>query len=234
MGSDDRLTYCQISNTSVDDRRAFAVSLTATRCGDGVCNDFGVFSVTYSNGDSNPEGASIVARVLTAELMQRFYHLTLDNQDDTDLPTINEVLENAMQLANASVLEQTPGSSVAVTSVVTMDNRLFLTSIGNGYAVLINDDGMQRLTSDNVNNGKASLLGESDKAPQADTIIKYLPPFSGILLSSMDVWESEKLEGILMKSTHPGYVCDELKKITPPEHRPEVASVMLRLGYLQQ
>lgn len=236
MASDDRLTYCQLSNSHIEERRAFAVSLTATRCGDGECNDFGVFALTHIDSNAatqhpdNPKAAAMVARTVAAELMQRFYHITLDDVDAA--PAVNEVLVETVQLANEQVYTKHENAAIAMLAVVVVDNRLFMTNIGTGCAFVMNDDGLQRLTSNGSNPG--SLLGSTENAPDADMVIKYLPPFSGILLSSVDVWNSEKLDTILRASMQPGDVCDELKKITPPESRDDLVSVMLRLGHLQR
>jgi hypothetical protein len=235
MASDDRLTYCQLSNNHIQERRAFAVSLTATRCGDGECNDFGVFTLTHisneaaSQSPDNVNAAALVARTVATQLMQKFYHITLDDLDEA--PAVNEVLSDTVQLANKQVYDNHEDAHIEMLSVVVVDNRLFMTSIGNGCAFVMNDDGLQRLTS----NGAAptKLLGATAKAPDADIVIKYLPPFSGILLSTIDVWDGPTIERVLGESIEPGNVCSELKKVTPPESQDDLVTVMLRLGYLQ-
>lgn len=236
MASDDRLTYCQLNNPHIEERRAFAVSLTATRCGDGECNDFGVFALTHidseaaANQAGNAAAAAMVARTVASELMQRFYHLTLEDIDAA--PAVNEVLTDTVKLANDTIFKKHENAATALLTVVVVDNRMFMTSIGGGCAFVINDDGLQRLTS----NGSTPsiLLGVNETAPDPDVVIKYLPPFSGILLSSVDVWSPETIEPILQSSTQPSQVCSELKKITPPDSRDDLVSVMLRLGHIQR
>ena len=237
MSADERLNYCQLVEQGVEDRRAYAVSLTATRCGDGECSDFGIFTITHGTlPEDDPskaaKAAGHVARTISTTIMRQYYHDTLNDVDPLDLPDISAVLSEAIQTANNEIKEQYAEARVGITTLLVLDNRLFLTNIGKGSAFVMSDDGLQRLTSDTPSD--APLLGDPDREPQADVVIKYLQPHSELLVTSLDVWGLEQLENTVKASAGLGPLCSAMKLIIPPEYSADIAIVGIKLGYLQQ
>lgn len=238
MSVDERLSYCQLIEQGIAERRAYAVSVTATRCGDGECTDFGVFAVTRgTTPEDDPikagKAASYVARTVSSEVMRHYYHYTLEEGTDEALPDVSEVLSSAINTANDQIKTELPDTRVGLTILTVIDNHLVLTNIGLGTVYLLTNDGIQRLTSDTPTH-KSTLLGDPESNPQSDMVIKYLQPHAELLVTSLDVWGPDQLQSIMKENDKPGTICSAIKPTMPPENSPDLAIIAIKLGYLQR
>ncbi len=232
-----QLMFSQITDKDVEFRRAHTVALTAAGCGDGSCGGFGVFTVTQGaldgqNDEANANAATIVAQVIATEMLQNFYYKSLF--ETNDMPNVNDILQNALNLASQRVQEKSKGGVSSAMTVVINDNRLYLMRVGVGCAFLLTKDGIQRLTSEtSAQNNGGQLLGSAQTLQPEDITVKYLPSYSSIFLSNADVWDTTEIENAILHAPSLGHAGETLLEHAPANIRPNLAGILIRVGLVQ-
>lgn len=233
----NQLMFSQISEKNIEFRRAHSVALTAAGCGDGSCGGFGVFTVTQGpldgkNDEANAEAASLVAQVITSELVQNFYYKALF--DPMDVPPVNDILQNALNLASQRIKGKGKGGVSSATTIVINDNRLYLMRVGVGCAFLLTKDGIQRLTSESsAQQNDKQLVGAADTLQPEDITIKYLPSYSSIFISNADVWNNTEIENAILHAPTLSQAGETLLEHAPASVRPDIAGLLIRVGLVQ-
>lgn len=233
----NQLFYCQISEKNVEFRRAHSVAVTAAGCGDGTCGGFGVFTVTQgsldgNNDEANAAAATVAARVIATEVLQNYYYESL--LESTDLPPVNDVLQNALNTASQRVQSGEERGVSSATTVVVDNNRLYLMRVGVGCAFLLTNDGLQRLTSENSSqsNGQ-TLVGAAETLQPEDITIKYLPSYSSIFITNADVWDPTEIETMIRHAPSLNHAGESLLESAPVNIRPDLAGILIRVGQVQ-
>jgi len=113
---------------------------------------FGVFMVADGMGGyvGGEEASSLALRTAASELINGIY-VPLLARDDRGFgqPVIGDVVRRAALTANASVIEQLPGSGCTLTYGVVLGSRLYLGHVGDSRAYVLRDaEPMRLLTAD--------------------------------------------------------------------------------------
>lgn len=233
----NQLIFSQISEKDVEFRRAHSVALTAAGCGDGSCGGFGVFTVTQGsigsdNDKANAEAATLVAQVIATEMLQNFYYKSLFEAND--LPSVNDTLQNALNLASQRLQDKGTGGLSSATTIIINDNRLYLMRVGVGCAFLLTKDGIQRLTSESSTQQNDGLLvGAAATLQPEDITIKYLPSYSSIFISNADVWDTTEIENAILHAPSLGQAGETLMEHAPANIRPDIAGILVRVGLVE-
>lgn len=212
---------------------AYAMSVLGSSFGDGDAADFGLFIVAH--GHDRNGGASVAAlavRTVMNELLHNFYHPMLT---DPNPPVIQEVLDKALQTADAQVRAKGKEGSAALTAVVVMDNLAHVAHIGNSRAYLISPNGLEQLTTDYaVPGGDATqdgmrALGYGSEKPSIDTTSRPLPSNASLLLCNKGHWSEDEILSSIKDNTTLEGICKALVKLSQDREGGSVALIYTKI-----
>jgi protein phosphatase len=112
--------------------------------------DFGLFVVADGMGGhrAGEVASSIsvrtVARKLTSETILRLFDL----EQPEDAPSLQEIVREALEEANATVVDRVPGGGTTLTAAVWLGPQVTLGHVGDSRAYLIGRDGTRVITRD--------------------------------------------------------------------------------------
>jgi protein phosphatase len=112
--------------------------------------DFGLFVVADGMGGhrAGEVASSIsvrtVARKLTAETILRLFDL----EQPEDAPSLQEIVRDALEEANATVVDRVPGGGTTLTAVVWLGQQVTIGHVGDSRAYFIGPEGTRVVTRD--------------------------------------------------------------------------------------
>jgi len=186
-------------------------------------------------GHMGGEAASQMAiRVACRQLLRDLYlpGLSLPNESGAPLP-IQEALETAIFLANEKVHQQIPGSGTTLTIALFLGWQVYLASVGDTRAYVVEAQGLRQLTRDHSLAARLVELGLLDPKelwahPQrnilyqavgqgtnliVDVFSEKLEPGEGVLICSDGLWNQvpvEELKALAHMATSPQEACQAM------------------------
>jgi protein phosphatase len=212
------------TSVSVDDRPDLALFAVA----DGM------------GGHHDGEKASAVAvRTIGQQLIGKLYLDLLvpsNKESDLDKPTIAEMLNDAIQKANAAVSEQVPEGGTTLTVATIIGDMIYIGHVGDSRAYLISGDTIEQITRDHSlvqrlveldqltpeeaaahqhRNVLYRAIGQTENL-EVDALVRRLPPGGRLLLCSDGLWNlvpEDMLLDIVRAPGTPQAACDRLIEV---------------------
>lgn len=197
--------------------------------------DFGLFVVADGmGGHRSGEVASAISIQTVAHRLTRDTVLRLLEPDGRqNLPALLELLHDALEEANRSVVEQVPGGGTTLTAAVLLGDLLTIGHVGDSRAYVINGTGSQVITRDHSLVERLRELGqitseEAAEHPQRNVLYRAIGqgenlevdvfthpvPHGGYLLLCSDgLWgevPDQEIQRIVMSQPDPQAACEEL------------------------
>jgi serine/threonine protein phosphatase PrpC len=221
---------------------------------------FGLFIVADGmGGHSLGERASAVAsRIIAREIVTRLFVPYLANTDmeaDTDRPSLNEVMQAALEEANRVVAATVPEGGTTGTAALVLGDRVTIAHVGDSRVYLVMPDHFERLTRDHSLVERLQELGqlsaqEAAVHPQKNVLYRalgqgeglevdvssyQLPVGSRMLLCSDGLWgyiPEERLIETARQAATPQEACDKLVQLANDAGGPDnISTVMVELAY---
>lgn len=215
--------------------------------------DFGVFIVADGMGGHHDgeKASAITTRTLAAEIINVIF-LPMLSGDNNPTP-ISEVLVDAVQKANTTVLNEVPDGGTTLTAVTIINDLAYIVHVGDSRVYLLTKDGMEQITRDHSlvqrlieldqltpeeaadhpqKNVLYRALGQNETL-EVDTITRRLPPNSKLLLCCDGLWNQvadHEIADTIKKYTNPQEACEKL--VTLANSRGGVDNVTIVLLHL--
>ncbi len=203
--------------------------------------DLALFAVADGMGGHNhgEQASAVAVRTIGQQLISKLY-LTLlvpdENDLDVDKPTIAEMLNEAIQKANAAVAEQVPEGGTTLTVAAIIGDMVYIGHVGDSRAYLITGDAIEQITRDHSlvqrlveldqltpeeaaahqhRNVLYRAIGQTENL-EVDALVRRLPPNSRLLLCSDGLWNlvpEEMLLSIVRAAETPQNACDRLIEV---------------------
>ncbi len=196
--------------------------------------DFGLFVLADGmGGHIDGEKASAIAiRVVAQKVLASLYTPMLDLSNDNQ-PSITELLQEAVEAANAEVNKAIPDGGTTLTAVILMNNLAYIAHVGDSRLYLINGNNIDQITRDHSLVQRLIELDhitpeEAEDHPQkhvlyrvlgpnetveVDMLTRRLPARSKLLLCSDGLWglvENKDILEIVSQSIPPQDACQKL------------------------
>lgn len=226
--------------------------LTGNASGHDAPPDFGLFVVADGmGGHRSGEIASAlsvqtVARKLTTETVLPLF----DPQSRGELPALHDLLRDALEEANRTVVETVPGGGTTLTAAVLLGEQLTLGHVGDSRAYLINGNESEVITRDHSLVERLRELGQltPDEAavhPQrnvlyraigqgdnleVDVFTQQVPRDGHLLLCSDGLWgevPDAEIRRIILGHSDPQQACEELVRAANAAGGPDNISAVL-------
>jgi serine/threonine protein phosphatase PrpC len=113
--------------------------------------EFGVFVVADGMGGHHDgeKASAITARVVARHLSSEiFIPMLAHDEQDSERPTISEILREAVQKANESVVTDVPEGGTTVTVAAIMGDLAYIGHVGDSRAYIIDKNNIEQLTRD--------------------------------------------------------------------------------------
>lgn len=214
--------------------------------------DFGLFVVADGmGGHRSGERASAisvqtVARRLTRESLLRL----LDSKGNDDLPALHDVLHDALEEANRSVVEEVPGGGTTLTAAILLGEQMTIGHVGDSRAYVINGQGSEVITRDHSLVERLRELGQltPDEAathPQRNVLYRAIgqgenlevdvftqpaPRDGYLLLCSDGLWgevSDRQIRQIVLTHDDPQAACEELVRAANAAGGPDNITAVL-------
>lgn len=209
--------------------------LQANSEGDMSLPDFGLFIVADGMGGhrAGEVASAISVRKVAHRLTQEaILHLFGENNSG-EIPPIQDMVRQALEVANDAVVERVPGGGTTLTVALLLGNYLTIGHVGDSRAYVISDNGAKAVTRDHSLVERLRELGQlsEDEAaihPQRNVlyraigqganlevdVVSHPVPVSGYLLVCSDgLWgvvPEEEIQNIILNSSHPQVACEQL------------------------
>ncbi len=189
-----------------------ALVITAAHDGDTALPMFGLFVLADGMGghQAGEVASSLASRTVAYHVMRELYLPALIDEQDSNRPSLNEVLVNAVQTANEVVADQVPGGGTTLTCALVIGSRAYVAHVGDSRAYIVTDKGLDQITHDHSLVDRLIELGQltRDEAadhPQknvlyravgqtgvleVDTYVRTIPPGGRLLLCTDGLWGS--------------------------------------------
>jgi PPM family protein phosphatase len=150
---------------------------------------FGLFVVADGMGGHalGERASSIAARTLARTTLDRILpSLLADPTTDTDRPSLQEVLESAMNDANRAVSAGVPdGGGTTLTCALVVGQQVVLSHVGDSRAYIITDESFEQLTTDHSLVQRLQELGQLSAAeaaihPQRNVLVRAIGQGEGL------------------------------------------------------
>jgi serine/threonine protein phosphatase PrpC len=228
----------------------FVLISNATR--DDTIPDFGLFLVADGMGGHRAgEVASAISARTTARILTEgtFLKLLENEKHENELP-LQELIRQALEKANDSVVAQVPGGGTTLTVALLLHKQLIIGHVGDSRAYIINDGKSEVITRDHSLVERLRELGqlspeEAASHPQRNVlyraigqganlevdIVNHPIPSGGYLLLCSDgLWgvvPDHEIRRIIYKSGHPQAACEELVRAANAAGGPDNISAVL-------
>jgi protein phosphatase len=197
--------------------------------------DFGLFLVADGMGghQDGEKASALTARIVASQITKDVFMPVLLGEPNGDRPPITEMLIDAVQKANAHIIEHVPEGGTTLTAVTIISDLAYIVHVGDSRAYLITRDGLEQLTRDHSlvarlieldqlrpeevadhhqKNVLYRALGQSDNL-EVDAVTRRLPPNSRLLICSDGLWnqvEDDEILEIVLSHDNPQEACDKL------------------------
>jgi len=112
---------------------------------------FGLFVLADGMGGhrAGEAASSTAARVAAHYIAQKSYLPSLLGPErDARHPALTEVLTDAVQAANQTVVEQVPGSGTTLTCALVLGTQAYIAHVGDSRAYVVTVEGIEQITHD--------------------------------------------------------------------------------------
>lgn len=226
--------------------------MTGNASGHDAPPDFGLFVVADGmGGHRSGEVASAISVQAVARRLTRETVLPLmDPHGRDDLPALHDLLREALEEANRTVVEKVPGGGTTLTAAVLLGEQLTLGHVGDSRAYLINGSEAQVITRDHSLVERLRELGQltPDEAavhPQrnvlyraigqgdnleVDVFTQQVPRDGHLLLCSDGLWgevPDDEICSIIMNNADPQQASEELVRAANAAGGPDNISAVL-------
>jgi len=198
---------------------------------------FGLFVVADGMGGHalGERASGIAARTLARGVLEGVLpSLLADPQNNSDRPSLAEVMEAAMSAANTAVFSGVPeGGGTTLTCALIIGEQVVLSHVGDSRAYIITPDSFEQLTRDHSLVQRLQELGQLSAAEAAvhpqrnvlyravgqgeglevDVDSRRLPPGAVMLLCSDGLWglvPDERIQSLIRQSANPQAACEAL------------------------
>ncbi|HEY44359.1 MAG TPA: serine/threonine-protein phosphatase, partial [Anaerolineae bacterium] len=228
----------------------FVLLSNATR--EDTLPDFGLFLVADGMGGHRAgEVASSISVRTTARLLTEgaFLRLLENDNRENELP-LQELIREALEKANDSVVAQVPGGGTTLTAALLLYKQLTIGHVGDSRAYIIKDGKSEVITRDHSLVERLKELGqispeEAASHPQrnvlyraigqganleVDIVSHPIPRGGYLLLCSDGLWgvvPDHEIRRIIYKSGHPQAACEELVRAANAAGGPDNISAVL-------
>lgn len=212
-----------------------AFSFLATTRSADEWPDFGLFVVADGMGghQDGEKASAITTRSLAGQILGSLYVPMVRGDDNANQIPVNEVLEEAVQKANADVVANVPEGGTTVTAAVIIGDLAYIAHVGDSRIYLIHKGMIEQVTRDHslvqrlIELGQLTpeeatdhkqpnvlyrALGQNDTV-DVDTLTRRLPPHARLLLCSDGLWNQvsdKEILDIVTKHTMPQEACNKL------------------------
>jgi serine/threonine protein phosphatase PrpC len=196
---------------------------------------FGLFVLADGMGGhrSGEVASALAARAVVGHVtLQVHLRLLTDDQDPTDL-SLDQILIEAVNEANAAVNSNVPGGGTTLTCMLMVEKHVHIAHVGDSRAYLVTENGLEQITRDHSLVDRLVEMGqitadEAARHPQknvlyravgqggaidVDTYRRAIPPRGGLLLCSDGLWgmlSEENMARIINESYSPQAACEAL------------------------
>jgi len=210
--------------------------IEASQEGDKPLSAFGLFVLADGMGghQSGEVASALATRVVARHVLQQVYLTALGQQErDANQPSLREVLEEAVNLANATVAATVPGGGTTLLCALMMGSQAYIANVGDSRAYLISPTGLEQITRDHSLVDRLVELGqlteeEAANHPQknvlyravgqggileVDTFVRAIGPGQRLLLCSDGLWggvRDRELARLVIEASTPQCACDAL------------------------
>lgn len=197
--------------------------------------DFGLFMVADGMGGHHDgeKASAMAARIMATTVINNIYLPMLIGDSGSDRPPITETLINAVNKANAEVINRVPEGGTTLTAITIIGDLAYLVHVGDTRVYLIAKDGVEQITRDHslvqrlIELGQLTpqeaadhpqknvlyrALGQSEQL-EVDAITRRLPPSSRLLICSDGLWNQvndQEISEIALSCDDPQQACDKL------------------------
>jgi PPM family protein phosphatase len=218
---------------------------------------FGLFVVADGMGGHalGELASSIAARTVAREALNRILPFLLANPDtETDRPSLQEIMEQAMNAANQAVFAGVPeGGGTTLTCALLIGEQVVLSHVGDSRAYLITPDSFEQLTRDHSLVQRLQELGQLSAAeaavhPQRNVLYRAvgqgdglevdveshrLPPGGSLLLCSDGLWglvPNDRIQTLVRQAPSLQAACEALVAAANTAGGPDnITAVMVQL-----
>lgn len=197
--------------------------------------NFGLFIVADGMGGhrAGEVASAISVRKVAHRITQDTILHLFDEQNSAEIPPIQDMVRQALEVANDAVVERVPGGGTTLTVALLLGNYLTIGHVGDSRASIISDNGSKAITRDHSLVERLRELGqlseeEAATHPQRNVlyraigqgtnlevdIVSHPVPSNGyMLLCSDGLWgvvEEDDIQNIILNSSHPQIACEQL------------------------
>jgi len=210
--------------------------VTAVQEGQCVAPDFEFIVVADGMGGhrAGEIASSTAVRVVTEYVTRHCYLPSLiAPEHGTNEQPLNEILVQAVQLANQTVLQQVPGAGTTLTCALLIGRKAYIAHVGDSRAYILHDGASEQITQDHSLVDRLVELGqltraEAEEHPQknvlyraigqsgvleVDTVIRSIPDGAYLLLCTDGLWGmigDADIAQIVIDYSVPQIACDQL------------------------
>jgi protein phosphatase len=203
--------------------------------GDTSLPDFGLFIV--ADGMGGHRAGEVASAISVRKVAHRITEETIlhlfDEENSAEIPPIQDMVRQALEVANDAVVERVPGGGTTLTVALLLGNYLTIGHVGDSRAYVISDNGAKAITRDHSLVERLRELGQltEDEAathPQRNVlyraigqganlevdVVSHPVPANGYMLVCSDgLWgvvPEEDIQSIILSSSHPQVACEQL------------------------
>lgn len=219
--------------------------------------NFGLFVVADGMGGHalGERASGIAARTVAREALNQILPFLLANPDsDPDRPSLQEIMEKAMNAANQAVFAGVPeGGGTTLTCALLIGAQLVLSHVGDSRAYLITPDSFEQLTRDHSLVQRLQELGQLSAAeaavhPQRNVLYRAvgqgdgleidveshrLPLGASLLLCSDGLWgpvPNDRIQDLIRQAPSLQAACEALVAAANAAGGPDnITAVMVHL-----
>lgn len=197
--------------------------------------DFGLFIVADGMGGHHDgeKASAITTRVVSSEVISTVFLPLLHGDNDASQMPLSEAMVEAVQKANAEIVNRVPEGGTTVTAVAVIGDLACVAHVGDSRVYQINHKSIEKITRDHSlvqrlieldqltpeeasehpqKNVLYRALGQADTL-EVDISTRRLPPGSHLLICSDGLWnqvpESE-IKDIIAHTADPQEACNQL------------------------
>ncbi len=203
--------------------------------GEGSLPNFGLFIVADGMGGhrAGEVASAISVRKVAHRITQDTILHLFDEHNSDEIPPIQDMVRQALEVANDAVVERVPGGGTTLTVALLLGNYLTIGHVGDSRASIISDNGSKAITRDHSLVERLRELGqlseeEAASHPQRNVlyraigqgtnlevdVVSHPVPSNGyILICSDGLWgvvEEDDIQNIVLNSSHPQIACEQL------------------------
>jgi protein phosphatase len=227
-------------------------ALLGSASGEGAIPDFGLFVVADGMGGhrSGEIASSVSVRAVAHRLAKDSLLHLLRNDGPSEETPIQDLVRQALEEANHSVVSRVPGGGTTLTAALLLGGHMTIGHVGDSRAYVFNNGHTEVLTRDHSLVKRLEELGQLTEAEAAihpqrnvlykaigqganlevDVITHPVPKGGYLMLCSDGLWgvvAAEDIERIVWNSPHPQVACDELVRAANAAGGPDNITAIL-------